>query len=52
MWLQRSDFHCDVEALDRYIHKQARQDVKRRISRVFVATLPADVKKIIGYYRC
>lgn len=46
----RSAFNCDVEALDRYIHKQARQDVKRRISRVFVAILPDDVKKIIGYY--
>jgi len=46
----RADFHCDVEALDRYIHKQAGQDIKRRISRIFVATLPDNPKKVVGYY--
>ena len=35
----RAGFHCNIEALDKYIHKQARQDIKRRISRVFVASL-------------
>jgi GNAT superfamily N-acetyltransferase len=43
-------FRCGVDALDRYIQKQARQDVKRRIARVFVATRPDDPKNIIGYY--
>jgi GNAT superfamily N-acetyltransferase len=47
---EKAEFHCDVEALDRYIHKQARQDIKRRISRVFVATLPDNPKKVVGYY--
>jgi len=46
----RIGFHCDVEALDRYIHKQAGQDIKRRISRVFVVTLPDNPKKVVGYY--
>lgn len=46
----RADFHCDVEALDRYIIKQAGQDIKRRISRVFVATLRDNSTKVIGYY--
>lgn len=46
----RAGFHCDVEALDRYIHKQAGKDIRRRISRVFVATLPDNPKKVVGYY--
>lgn len=46
----RTDFHCGIEALDHYINKQAGQDIKRRISRVFVATLPDNPKKIMGYY--
>ena len=39
-----------VEALDRYLKKQAKQDIKRRISRVFVATKPDNPKVVIGYY--
>ncbi len=46
----RVGFHCGKDALDRYIKKQARQDIKRRIARVFVATRPNDPQKIIGYY--
>ena len=46
----KASFHCDVEALDRYIHKQASQDIRRRISRVFVAILPDRPKAIVGYY--
>lgn len=46
----RAHFHCDVESLDRYISKQARQDIKRRINRVFVAAIPENPKKILGYY--
>jgi len=30
----KAGFHCNVEMLDRYLHKQAGQDIKRRISRV------------------
>ena len=39
-----------VEALDRYLKKQAKQDIKRRIGRVFVATKPDNPKVVIGYY--
>ncbi|MBW2594234.1 MAG: GNAT family N-acetyltransferase, partial [Deltaproteobacteria bacterium] len=46
----RAGFHCDVEALDHYIHKQAGQDIKRRISRIFVAALPDNPKEVMGYY--
>ena len=46
----RAGFQCGVEALDRYLKKQAKQDIKRRIGRVFVATKPEDPEKVIGYY--
>ncbi len=46
----RPVFQCGVSALDRYLKKQATQDIKRRISRVYVATEPVDPKIIIGYY--
>jgi GNAT superfamily N-acetyltransferase len=36
--------------LDRYLQKQAKQDLRRRISRVFVATIANDPKKVVGYY--
>ena len=46
----RTGFQCSVEALDRYLKKQAKQDIKRRISRVFVATKPDNTKAVIGCY--
>ena len=46
----RSSFRCGIEVLDRYIAKQARQDTRRRISRVFVASTPEDPKTVVGYY--
>lgn len=46
----RSGFHCGVVSQDDYIRKQARQDVKRRISRVFVATETERTSIIVGYY--
>jgi len=46
----RTSFQCGVEALDSYFKKQAKQDIKRRISRVFVATKPDNPKVVIGYY--
>ncbi|WP_248806990.1 GNAT family N-acetyltransferase [Pseudomonas sp. MWU13-2100] len=46
----RPGFHCGVASLDDYIQKQARQDVKRRVSRVFVATTAEQPKSIAGYY--
>lgn len=46
----RSGFHCGVTSLDDYIQKQARQDVKRRVSWVFVATTVEQPDSIVGYY--
>ena len=46
----RAGFQCGIEALDRYLKKQAKQDIKRRISRVFVATKPDNPKTVIDYY--
>ena len=46
----RVGFRCNVEALDQYIHKQAGQDIKRRISRIFVAAMPDSPKEVMGYY--
>lgn len=47
---KRGGFHCNVEALDQYLHKQAGQDIRRRISRIFVAVLPDNPKEVMGYY--
>lgn len=44
------DFRCGEAALDEYLHRHARQDVKRGVARVFVAT-PADLaSKVAGFY--
>jgi GNAT superfamily N-acetyltransferase len=47
---ERTGFNCGVESLDRYLKKQACQDIKRRISRVFVVTFLDKPNKILGYY--
>jgi len=44
----RAAFLCGIEALDRYIQKQASQDVKKKAAVVYVAT--RDGKTILGYY--
>lgn len=44
----RAAFSCGVEALDNYLHKQAGQDVKKRVAVVFVLT--RDGKTVAGYY--
>ncbi|MFA5631207.1 MAG: GNAT family N-acetyltransferase [Porticoccaceae bacterium] len=46
----RQGFCCGVDSLDDYIRKQANQDVKRRVSRVFVAATAAHPDTIVGYY--
>lgn len=47
---ERSEFSCGNESLDNYLKRQATQDIKRRISRVFVATTRESPTKILGYY--
>jgi len=46
----RTDFQCGNEQLNDFIKKQAKQNIKRRISRVFVAVEPVQTSNIIGYY--
>ncbi len=36
--------------MDHYIHKQAGQDIKRSISRIFVAEQSGNSKEMLGYY--
>lgn len=44
----RKDFSCGKEILDNYLLKQAKQDVKRKVSACFI--LSDDDKIIKGYY--
>lgn len=46
----RKNFSCGTPALNNYIRQQARQDIKRRISRVFVARSHSHPRAILGYY--
>ena len=44
----RAAFSCGIETLDAYLHKQARQDLKKRAAVPFVIT--PDGTTIAGYY--
>jgi len=46
----RSSFSCGVPQLDRYLTRQASQDVRRRIARVFVAVRESVPDHILGFY--
>ncbi len=46
---KKSDFSCGKEMLDTYIHKQANQDVKRKLSACFVIN-EKETNLIKGYY--
>jgi predicted GNAT family N-acyltransferase len=45
----RSGFLCGESLLDDYLRQYAKQDAKRRISRIFVATFPGS-RRVAGYY--
>ena len=45
----RASFSCGEPSLDRYIRRQASQDARRRVVRVFVATGDPS-ERIAGYY--
>ena len=45
----RSSFSCGDASLDGYLRRQASQDVRRRITRVFVAVDPSN-DRLAGYY--
>lgn len=44
----RASFSCGVEPLDRYLRRQARQDVEKHAAAVFVLT--PDSRIVAGYY--
>lgn len=44
----RNDFTCGAEELDRYLRVRASQDVRRRLSRVFVAVVKD--AEVAGFY--
>lgn len=46
----RPGFRCGSEALDTYLKRQAGQDMKRGINRVFIAIKPDTPTKVIGFY--
>ncbi|RMG27408.1 MAG: GNAT family N-acetyltransferase [Bacteroidetes bacterium] len=45
---KKSDFRCGYAMLDRYLHKQAKQDVKRKLSACFILSDTDHTVK--GYY--
>lgn len=45
----RASFRCDVDALDRYLHLQAGQDIRRDAASVYVLQ-GSDGKEIKGFY--
>ena len=45
----RKAFSCGLPELDRYLSRQAGQDVRRRIARVFVCTA-GDADAVLGFY--
>lgn len=46
----RTAFNCGIESLDRYLKRQASQDIKRRVSRVFVVRGRQEKTRVLGYY--
>jgi len=46
----RKVFDCDETSLNTYIQRYARQNIKNRINRVFIASPVDSVKTIVGYY--
>ncbi len=47
---QQAAFSYGNASLDTYLKRQAKQDVKRRISRGYVATKPDSESDSVGYY--
>lgn len=46
----RKDFDCGEASLNLYLHRYANQDIRRRVNRVFVASLPGEPQRVVGYY--
>lgn len=46
----RLSFDCGEPSLNQYLHRYANQDMKRLVSRVFVASSQDLPQRVIGYY--
>jgi GNAT superfamily N-acetyltransferase len=46
----RKNFDCGEATLNLYLNRYANQDIRRRVSRVFVASPPTELQRVIGYY--
>jgi GNAT superfamily N-acetyltransferase len=46
----KNKFCCGEDSLDGYIKQQANQDIKRNISRVFIASTQNQPEQILGFY--
>ena len=46
----RAAFSCGTDDLDNYFRRQASQDTKRRIARIFVVRSESDDETVLGYY--
>jgi len=47
---QRKSFDCGESSLNTYLQQFARQNIKHRINRVFIASPVDSEKSIVGYY--
>ena len=46
----RAAFSCGIDVLDQYFRRQASQDERRRIARVFVVRPEGSEEMVLGYY--
>jgi GNAT superfamily N-acetyltransferase len=46
----RKNFDCGEATLNLYLNRYANQDIRRRVNRVFVASPPTELQRVIGYY--
>jgi len=46
----RKSFDCGEMSLNTYLQHYARQNIKKRINRVFIASPANSVKTVVGYY--
>lgn len=48
--VETAAFRCGEAALDEYLQRYAKQDIKRGVARVFVATPAAQASVVAGFY--
>lgn len=48
--VETAGFRCGEAALDEYLHRYARQDIKRGVARVFVASPAEQARVLAGFY--